>query len=126
MRVGFVLLSLALVATLSAGTLGIFRGRLVQAPEGHARHNWIFVQSPNGMLRQVEISQAKISYADSVPLTHRSESPGSDLVPGVDVLVTADQDGAGEWRAHEIEILTVRTRRAGAPPRIFCQTAASF
>jgi hypothetical protein len=96
-----------------AGPLGIFRGRLVQAPEGQKRNNWIFVQSPKGTLRQVEISQAKISYADDVPVAHRSDSPAADLVPGVEVLVTADQDPSGEWRAREIEILSVRTQRAG-------------
>ncbi len=98
---------------LAASPLGIFRGRLVQAPEGQKRANWIFVQSPRGMLRQVEISKAKISYADEIPAGRRADSPAADLVPGVEVLVTAEQDPAGEWRAREIQILSVRAERAG-------------
>ena len=105
MKVAGLLLPLALAIASLAGPLGVFRGRLVQAPPGQDRQNWVFVQSPRGMLRQVEISKAKVSYAETVPASKRAQSANTDLVPGAEVLVTADQDGAGEWRAREIQIL---------------------
>ncbi len=95
-----------------AGALGVFGGKLVRPPDQQRRAGWIFVQSPKGVLRQVEISRARITYADDIPVTRRAENPSSDLVPGVEVLVTAEQDGAGEWRAREVEILQVVAARA--------------
>lgn len=93
-------------------TLGIFRGRLVEPPQQQGGPGWVFVQSPKGMLRKVEISKARISYADEVPQAGRSDSPLADLVPGTEVLVTAEQDNAGEWRATDVEILSLRSGRA--------------
>ncbi len=101
------------LSTAALATLGVFRGKLVEPPPQQDRTGWIFVQSPKGMLRQVEISKAKILYADDVPQAGRSESPKADLVPGVEVLVTAEQDSAGEWRATEVQILSLRSGHAG-------------
>lgn len=113
--------SLCSVLALSAvafATLGIFRGKLVEPPPQQGREGWVFVQSPRGMLRQVEISRARITYADDVPAAGRSGSPRADLVPGVEVLVTAEQDAAGEWRATEVEILRLRSQRATGADRL--------
>lgn len=114
----FVCSVLALSAVAFA-TLGIFRGKLVEPPAQQGREGWIFVQSPKGMLRQVEISRARIVYADDVPVVGRAHSPRGDLLPGVEVLVTAEQDSTGEWRATEVEILSLRSQpatRAGRSP----------
>ena len=102
-----------LVLSLAAfATLGVFRGKLVDPPAQQSRPGWIFVQSPKGMLRQVEISKAKILYSEDVPSADRSSSPNGDLVAGTEVLVTAEQDNAGEWRATEVQILSLRTGQA--------------
>ncbi len=106
-----------LVPLVALATLGVFRGKLVEPPPQQDRAGWIFVQSPKGMLRQVEVSKAKILYADDVPQAGRSESPRADLVPGTEVLVTAEQDNAGEWRATEVQILSLRSGRAGGTRR---------
>ena len=109
---------LLLLPLLALAALGIFCGRLVEPPAQQARAGWIFVQSPKGMLRQVEISKATITYDDDVPSASRSSSPQADLLPGAEVLVTAEQDQAGEWRATAIQILSLRSgRAAGNSPK---------
>lgn len=106
-----------LTAVTAVATLGVFRGKLVEPPPQHHRTGWIFVQSPKGMVRQVEISKAKIVYGDDVPSLGRSSLPKGDLIPGTEVLVTAEQDDGGEWRATEVEILSLGSRHASAKPR---------
>ncbi len=113
MRWAVALSSIVLVPLLAFATLGVFRGKLVEPPPQQDRAGWIFVQSPKGMLRQVEISKARIIYGDEVPQAGRSDSPKADLLPGTEVLVTAEQDNAGEWRATEVQILSLRSGRAG-------------
>ena len=100
-----------LLGALSAGTLGVFHGDVVQSPNQH-REGWIFVQSAKGMLRQVEVSHAQVSYAEEVPANQRAKTPFADLVPGSEVTVTAEQDGTGEWHAREVEIVRVSSQRA--------------
>ncbi len=117
MRSGFAAGLVLLTSVLAFATLGVFRGKLVQPPAQQSRVGWIFVQSPKGMLRQVEISRAKVLYSDDVPMAHRSSHPAADLVPGAEVLVTAEQDTAGEWRATEIEILSLGASRASGAHR---------
>jgi hypothetical protein len=113
MRWAAALSSVLLLPMLALATLGVFRGKLVEPPPQQDRAGWIFVQSPKGMLRQVEISKAQIIYGDDVPQAGRSESPKADLVPGAEVLVTAEQDNAGEWRATEVQILSLHAGQAG-------------
>lgn len=123
MRWAAIVGSVLLISGLAFATLGVFRGKLVEPPPQQDRAGWIFVQSPKGMLRQVEISKAKILYADDVPQAGRSDSPVSDLVPGAEVLVTAEQDNAGEWRATEVQILSLHSGRAGGslpPSKLAC------
>ncbi len=107
MRRAALLGALLVMSVAAMAALGIFRGRLVEPPAQQSRAGWIFIQSPKGTLRQVEISKARISYGDDVPLTARSPSPHADLVPGTEVLVTAEQDKTGEWRATEVQILSL-------------------
>jgi len=106
---GLILL-LAGVQTLSGSAAGIFRGFVVEAPPTEARSGWIYVNSPNGMMRRVKVSRAHVYYARTVPLSLRQERPAKSLVSGTEVRVTAEQDGDGEWNASEIEILHLRHR----------------
>ena len=112
MKLARFLAPLALVAALSAGTLGVFRGKVVRSPAQQQREGWIFVQSPRGVLREVNVSQAHVTYSEEIPAARRSKSPVADLVPGSEVTVTAEQDGSGEWRASEVEIVRLNDQRA--------------
>lgn len=64
------------------------------------------------MLRKVEISRARVIYAASVPSSDRAEDPKQDLAQGAEVRVTAEQDGDGEWRASQVEILQIHGKSA--------------
>lgn len=99
------LLLLCLPGLLRGGSPGTFLGVVVSAP-GAAKDGWIYVQAKNGMVRRVEISSAKVVYADEMPRSKRKASPKRALQPGVEVRVTAEQDASGEWRANRIEIVT--------------------
>jgi hypothetical protein len=115
----FLVLGLSLAAV--AGTPGIFQGKVYQ--DGKPTPGWIYVQGRNGMLRKVGVSGARVVYAASVPAADRASDPALDLVQGAEVLVTAKQDGAGEWRASRIEIIQIqrhskpRSRAQAAPSR---------
>ncbi len=95
---------------LSASAAGIFRGFVVEAPKAEARAGWIYVNSPNGMMRRVKVSRARVFYARTVPLSSRNPQPAKSLVNGTEIRVTAEQDGDGEWNATQIEILHLRHR----------------
>src|ERR1700739_1189942 len=101
-------ISLSLMLSLAAfgGTPGIFQGRVYQ--DQKAASGWIYVQGRNGMLRKVEVSRARVVYAESVPAADRGTDPAQDLVQGAEVRVTAEQDGAGEWRAIQVEIVKIQ------------------
>ena len=104
------------VLSLSAfgGTPGIFQGKVYQ--DQKANSGWIYVQSRNGMLRKVEISRARVVYASSVAVADRATNPALDLVQGTEVRITAEQDGAGEWRASRVEIIKLE-RNSGPAAR---------
>lgn len=99
-------LLLALSLTAFAGTPGIFQGRIYQ--DERPTPGWIYVQARNGMLRKVEISRARVTYASSVASADRATDPTQDLVHGAEVRVTAEQDAAGEWRASRVEIIKIQ------------------
>jgi hypothetical protein len=101
-----VCLPLALSFAAFAGTPGIFQGRVYQ--DHKAAAGWIYVQGRNGMLRKVEVSRARVVYGASVPAADRAPDPARDLIQGAEVRVTAEQDGAGEWRAIQVEIVKVQ------------------
>ena len=65
------------------------------------------------MIRRVEISSAKVAYADDVPREQRKKPASAGLEPGAEIRVTASQDASGEWRASRIEIMATVT---SAPP----------
>ncbi len=112
MRLLYFVVPLALVAAMSAGTLGIFRGNVIDSPSNQHRDGWIFVQSAKGMLREVDVSKAQVTYSEDVPPGQRAKSPNADLVPGSEVTVTAEQDNGGEWHAREVEIIRLSSQRA--------------
>jgi hypothetical protein len=105
------LVVLIFVSLSSAGTPGVFQGQVYQ----DQKPGWIFVQGRNGMLRRVEVSQARVVYASSVPAVDRARDPAADLVQGAEVRVTAEQDRAGEWRASRIEIVRISRGRNSRP-----------
>ena len=100
------LLFAALGAAAFAGTPGIFQGQIYQ--DAKPTSGWIYVRARNAMMRKVEISKARVSYAESVAAADRAADPAKDLVNGAEVQVTAEQDSAGEWRDSRIEIIKVR------------------
>jgi hypothetical protein len=112
MRVFVALCLLFAPAAVLAGTPGVFQGKVYQE---NGNPGWIYVQGRNGTLRRVEVSRARVVYADSVPAGERSKDPTLDLTQGAEVRVTAEQDGSGEWRATRIEILHI-FRRPGDKP----------
>jgi hypothetical protein len=116
------LLAFVLLATLAlAGTVGTFGGRVVKiATEQGDR--WIYIKGSNGLGRRVEISRARIVYAEEVPASARAADPAADLRPGAVVEVTAELDARGEWRAQSIQIIRVARpdaeRSRLAPPAV--------
>ncbi|HLK34941.1 MAG TPA: hypothetical protein VKT29_17720 [Terriglobales bacterium] len=106
---------LAVVLPLSAGIAGTFRGIIVHPPQGEASRGWIYVQGRNGNLRRAEVSRAVVLYASDVPQSLREKVPARSLREGVEVRVTASQDGDGEWRATRVEILRLRPQRRHKP-----------
>jgi hypothetical protein len=101
-----------------AAISGTFRGVIVHPPDGEASQGWIYVQGRNGNLRRAEVSHAQVLYADAVPERLREKNPARSLKEGVEVRVTASQDGDGEWRASRVEILHVRSHRQRHKPRV--------
>ncbi len=104
------LLVAALAALLSLpflvhATPGTFRGVVVHGPD--IEPGWIIVKSPNGNVRKVGITRAKVVYSDLVPARKRVRQPETALATGVELRITADQDSNGEWRASKIEILSL-------------------
>ena len=86
-----------------AGTPGSFRGVLVQG--ANTKPGWIYVQSRHDMLRLVRIKGAGVHYSEKIPALLRRRNPAESLQPGVEVRVTAHEDGHGHWHAEQIEIL---------------------
>ena len=100
------LLFLSLPCIVSA-TPGSFRGVIVRGPD--ANPGWIWVKSVNGMLRKVGVEGAEVVYDDAIPHSAREHQPELSIKSGVEVRITANQDGDGEWRASKIEILKLKS-----------------
>lgn len=112
------LLTIILLGELLSATPGIFVGRIYDPPEVRHEPGWMFVQGSKGMLRKVGISGAEVLYGKAVPRSQRMKDPRKSLTHGVEVEVTAEQDGEGEWRATRIEILRLLPKPAdGAAAR---------
>ena len=100
---------------LYAGPSGTFLGTLVSSSTSHSEARWIYVKGKNDVIRRVEISAAKVAYADNVPREQRKQPAADGLEPGAEIRVTASQDENGEWRASRIEITAAATA-TNAPP----------
>jgi hypothetical protein len=98
------LLLLVFASGLHAGPSGTFLGTLVSASASASEAHWIYVKGKNGVIRRVEISTAKVTYAEGVPREQRRQPAATALQPGTEIRVTASQDSSGEWRASRIEI----------------------
>jgi hypothetical protein len=108
----------AFLLPLSAEISGTFRGVIVHAPAGEPTQGWIYVAGRNGNLRRAEVSHAQVRYARSVPVRLRAKDPFRGLKEGAEVRVTASQDGKGEWRASQVEILKVRQSHRSKRPQV--------
>ena len=104
------IIAFTLSLSLFAGTPGIFQGQIYQGRG--TTSGWIYVQGRNGTLRKVEISRARVVYAESVPSRERARDPKQDLAQGAEVRITAEQDSDGEWRASQVEILQIHPKHA--------------
>jgi hypothetical protein len=91
------------VAAMAAS--GSFVGQVVNGPNADAGKKWVFVQSPKGATRKVEISSAKVVFNEDVPKKEQTAKPEDAVKEGAQVRVTASQDNEGEWKATEVEIL---------------------
>ncbi len=92
---------------------GTFRGKVIDPPAGQPMiAGWIFVQGRNHMLRRVEVSHASIVFGEDVPASQRHKCNSECLSAGQEVLITAQQDSAGEWRAKRVEILQLTLHTA--------------
>src|SRR2546423_11402083 len=94
-----------LVPVVPAGTVGMFGGKVVQGVAKNPPGKWVYIRGRAGMLRRVEVSNARFDYAASVPRAARSAIPADDLKDGTLVQVAAEQDKAGEWVARSVIIL---------------------
>jgi hypothetical protein len=100
------LLAVALFSSLGrAAAQGSFRGTVVEGDKGASPGAWLYVRGRNGSIRRVDISQAVISYDETVPADQRKSSAREQLVVGAEVRVTAEQGSDGEWRATRVEII---------------------
>ncbi len=104
-----------IVVTALAGTPGSFRGVLYKGTD--SKPGWWYVVGKNDSLRLVYVGKAAISYGEEVPAEDRKPVPAHSLIAGVEVRVTAEQDGAGTWQATEVEILKVKGARNEASKR---------
>jgi hypothetical protein len=93
------------MTSLAFASNGSFTGQVVNGPNLDSDKKWVYVQSPKGPIRRVEISGAKIAYDPSVRKKDRQAKPEDDIHEGAQVRVTASQDGDGEWKASSVEIL---------------------
>jgi len=101
----FGLLFLIFACWANAKTSGTFLGTLVSDSGERSQTHWIYVKGKNDIVRRVEISAAKVSYADDFPREQRKHPASAGLEPGTQIRVTAAQDANGEWRASRIEIM---------------------
>ena len=115
--VGSALLCPILLCQVSLGVTGSFRGRVIDGPEGKKASGWLYLESRNHMIRRVEISRAKVTYAESVPREQQAEPAHRALIQGAEVRLTAEQSSDGEWSASEIEILQVSPGPGNSGPK---------
>jgi hypothetical protein len=92
-----------------ARILGVFQGEIVAEPYKVGKGKWLALQSRNGFVRKVEITEASVTYDEDYPEKERQQDPARGLVPYTLIRVTAEQakseKGDGDWKATEILIL---------------------
>ena len=96
---------------MGAKTPGIFRGVLMEIPQGEPTTGFVYLRARNGNMRKVEIAKAVIAYDASVPKEQQTTAPSDALKPGADVRITAEQEGDGEWHASRIDIMGSQTMK---------------
>jgi hypothetical protein len=86
------------------GSIGIFQGIVVP---GSAKESgkFIYIQSKNGNLRRVKVTDAEVYYGETVPVAQRTKEASECLKEAAEVRVAAAQGKNGEWTAKEIIIL---------------------
>jgi hypothetical protein len=97
------MLLVCLILAATAVADGSFLGQVVKRPTADAGKNWVYIQGPHLSMRRVDISGAKIKFSSSIG---KKEAKLEDVLrEGAQVRVTASQDGQGEWKASEVEIV---------------------
>jgi hypothetical protein len=96
---------LFVLPVVAANTPGVFRGVLVEGPQGESGAGFVYLRSRNGNVRKVETTKAVVAYDDAVPKDQQTSSAAEALKPGTDVRITAEQTADGEWHASRIDIL---------------------
>jgi hypothetical protein len=96
---------LLVLSTFASARDGSFTGQVVNGPNLDANKKWVYVQSPKGAVRRVEISAAQVSYDPAVNAKDRQAKAADSVHEGAEVRVTASLDSEGEWKASRIEIL---------------------
>jgi hypothetical protein len=106
LRLRSVLLFLVLLtwSVAAFATIGSFRGKIVTAPAGQARDGWVFVQSPNGRMRLVDVRKAEFAFDDEFHAPADLNPSAKLLLQGAEVRVVGEQQN-GEWRATRVEII---------------------
>lgn len=110
----FVALVALLFPVFAVATAGSFRGVIVPGPTQQA--GFIWVRGAHSTLRKVEVSRAEIVYDKTVPSSDRQRQPKMSIKAGVEVRVTAELDGHGEWQATKVEILNVKAANPVVQP----------
>lgn len=102
---------LFVVPVASAKTSGVFRGILVESPQGETPDRFVYLRSRNGSMRKVDTSKAQVAYDESVPKDQQTGAAADALKPGADVRITAEQESDGEWHASRIEIMGSQAKK---------------
>jgi hypothetical protein len=117
MRAGRNLVIVLLLAIFAFATEGSFRGTLVTPPNTEPTQGWLYVKGRNGLVRRVEVSNARVTYSEE-PSSAGQDTRADQLEEGTEVRVTAEQDSSGEWRASTVEVINVKPKRRVAQGKL--------
>jgi hypothetical protein len=102
---------LFMVPLTAANTSGVFRGVLVENPNGEQGSGFVYLRARNGSMRKVETSKAEVAYDEGVPKEQQMGAAADALKPGADVRITAEQQSDGEWHATRIDIMSMEATK---------------
>jgi len=91
---------------------GTFRGTLVQDPVTQGPQTWLYLQSPNGSVRRVEVSHAELVYGEEIRRQPHPAKASEVLRQGVCLRIRAAQNEAGEWADIRVEIIEMPPKSA--------------